>query len=232
MAQIGDTVRFLNSVGGGKVVRIDGNIAYVEEDGFEIPVLLTDIVVVVPAGQEKSGPKLMFDQKAYDAGRSQNRAPEVKVVAVKGEKTPAPVEVEETTYGDNLNIVLAFEPENIKSLNTTEMNVSLVNDSNYWLFFVLMTRDESATAWKTLCADEIAPNEILDLAKFSLASISQMERIVFQANAYKKEKPFAAKYPISVSKKLDLTKFFKVHCFRAGEYVEGPAIEIPLFSER
>ena len=31
MTKIGDTVRFLNSVGGGKVVKIDGNLVYVEE---------------------------------------------------------------------------------------------------------------------------------------------------------------------------------------------------------
>ena len=37
--KIGDTVRFLNSVGGGRVVRIDGQIAYVDEDGFETPAL-------------------------------------------------------------------------------------------------------------------------------------------------------------------------------------------------
>ncbi len=48
MAKIGDTVRFLNSVGGGKIVRIDGQMAYVDEDGFETPVLLRECVVVMP----------------------------------------------------------------------------------------------------------------------------------------------------------------------------------------
>ena len=30
--KVGDIVRYLNAVGGGKVTRIDGNIAYVEEE--------------------------------------------------------------------------------------------------------------------------------------------------------------------------------------------------------
>ena len=51
MAQIGDMVRYLNSVGGGRVVRIEGQVAYVDEDGFETPVLLRECVVVVPAQQ-------------------------------------------------------------------------------------------------------------------------------------------------------------------------------------
>lgn len=44
MAQKGDKVRFLNSVGGGVVTRIEGNIAYVEdEDGFETPILVKEL---------------------------------------------------------------------------------------------------------------------------------------------------------------------------------------------
>ena len=48
MIKIGDKVRFLNAVGGGKVVGFqDKNIVLVEEeDGFETPVLANEIVVV------------------------------------------------------------------------------------------------------------------------------------------------------------------------------------------
>jgi hypothetical protein len=46
---VGDIVRFLNDVGGGKVTRVKGKIAYVLIDqGFEIPVNLSELVVVNP----------------------------------------------------------------------------------------------------------------------------------------------------------------------------------------
>jgi hypothetical protein len=49
-AKIGDIVRFLNSVGGGRITKIKDNIAYVEdEDGFETPTLIKECVVVNPA---------------------------------------------------------------------------------------------------------------------------------------------------------------------------------------
>lgn len=51
---IGDEVRFLDSVGGGRVARIDANrhLIYIEdEDGFEIPTPLSQIVVTTPAKQ-------------------------------------------------------------------------------------------------------------------------------------------------------------------------------------
>ena len=47
MVKVGDRVRFLNSVGGGIVKKINKDIALVEEeDGFETPVLLRECVVI------------------------------------------------------------------------------------------------------------------------------------------------------------------------------------------
>ena len=50
-ATIGDTVRFLNAVGGGKIVRMEGRIAYGcdPDDGFETPVDINECVVVPSA---------------------------------------------------------------------------------------------------------------------------------------------------------------------------------------
>ena len=53
--EIGSTVRFLNSTGGGRVVRIKDNIAYVEDmDGFEIPVQTRECVVVADPSTTKA----------------------------------------------------------------------------------------------------------------------------------------------------------------------------------
>ena len=71
----------------------------------------------------------------------------------------------------------------------------------------------------------------MELAAFTQQTVQQLERVVFQALAYKKDKPFEVKTPLSVSRKLDLTKFYKVHCFRPGVYFETPALEIPLLTE-
>ena len=97
MAQIGDIVRFLNSVGGGKVVRIEGNNAYGDEDGFETPVLLKESVVVTPVAKSEPVP-------------SKYVAP---TIVPEQQKSPKPEAVEETETGEKLNIVLAYEPEEI-----------------------------------------------------------------------------------------------------------------------
>ena len=48
MMKIGDKVRFLSETGGGKVAGFQGNsIVLVEDDdGFQIPTAITDVVVV------------------------------------------------------------------------------------------------------------------------------------------------------------------------------------------
>ncbi|MDE6297592.1 MAG: DUF2027 domain-containing protein [Muribaculaceae bacterium] len=232
MAKTGDTVRFLNSTGGGRITRIEGRIAYVEEDGFETPVLVNELVVVLPAGHtpDVKGAKLMFDQKAFDEGKKKTREnpKAAKEAAAPVEELP----IVETERGERLNLVLGFEPENIKDLSRTKIATVLVNDSNYFLQFNVMIRDEESKAWRNLYQGEVSPNELIDLAVFTQDNISEIERVVFQAIAYKKGKSFQVKYPINVSKKIDLTKFFKLHCFRPGVYFDTPVIEVPLYSER
>ena len=57
MVKVGDKVRFLNSVGGGTVVKINKDIAYVEEeDGFETPILIHECVVIESAKDKSSSP--------------------------------------------------------------------------------------------------------------------------------------------------------------------------------
>lgn len=76
-AKIGDTVRFLNQEGGGKVARIDGRTVYVEdEDGFEIPVLDNAIVVIDEAEVKMQGDA--YSRSARNAQKAQSGKPAAK----------------------------------------------------------------------------------------------------------------------------------------------------------
>lgn len=225
----------MNAVGGGKVIRVEGRIAYVDDDGFETPVQVSDLVVVLPAGHVDDTPgRKMFDQKAFDVGRGEEREASVSHVAAAAPAGSAEPEddfpVEETDYGDDMTVVLAFEPENVKDLSNTTFNAVIVNDSNYFLDYQLLRRDKES-GWIAVGRGTAAPNEIVDLARYTLQSVGMLERVVFQAIAYKKDKPFEIKMPLSVSRKIDLSKFYKLHCFRPGVYFETPVLEVPLLAE-
>ena len=187
MAQIGDIVRYLNSVGGGRIVKIEGNIAYVDEDGFETPVMLRECVVVTPAT-----PK---------AKESKYVAP---TIVPEQPAKPKPEEIEETETGDKLNIVLAYEPEEIKHLNTTEYDAYLVNDSNYFLYFTYLTRADGHD-WTTRYAGIVEPNIQVHLEHVTREQLPDMDRVAIQYVAFKRDKEFKLKAPVAVEEE-EVTK--------------------------
>lgn len=207
MAQVGDIVRYLNSVGGGKIVRIDGNMAYVDEDGFETPVLLKECVVVTP-----SQPKAKSESK-FVAPPTVVPAP-----AQKQEET-----VEETPAGEKLNIVLAYEPEEIKHLNTTEYDAYLVNDSNYYLYFTYLVKS-NLHDWVTRFAGIVEPGIQVHLEHVTRDLVNSIDRVAIQYIAFKQGKEFKLKAPVAVEYAVDNTKFFKLHCFHDNDYFDTPVI--------
>lgn len=214
MAQVNDIVRFLNQIGGGRITRIVGNMAYVEdEDGFEQPVLLRECVVV-----ESAKPK----PTAYDKPIAPLPSKEVVV------ETPKPMPVVETEEGDVLNIVLAYEPREIKHLNTTTYDAYLVNDSNYYLYFTYMTKSDNDSEWVMRYHDMVEPNIQVHIEEFNHSLLTQMDRVAIQYVAFKKDKGFKLKNPALVEHRLDTTKFYKMHCFHDNEYFDTPVIALDI----
>ncbi len=221
MAKIGDLVRYLNSVGGGTVTRIEGNIAYVDEDGFETPVLLKECVVVTPASTHVPPPPQKFGHKAAPA-TSPAPAPKPQ---------PKPQEtfvVEETPEGENLNVVLAYEAADLKKLSTTTYDTYLVNDSNYYLSFVYLTRTEDSDKWVLRFSGTVEPGIQMFIGELRREDIVDVDRVALQYVAFKKDKPFALKTPASVEHKIDNTKFFKLHCFQPNVYFDQPVIALTI----
>ncbi|MDE5857519.1 MAG: DUF2027 domain-containing protein [Muribaculaceae bacterium] len=228
MAKVGDIVRFLNSTGGGRVASINGNIAnVVDEDGFETPVLLREIVVV-SSGENTATKSSVFGPSTKElnipAKTVSNKSQDIVTQTAK-EPEPA-LQVEETPGGDKLNIVLAFEPENIKELSSTVIDTYLVNDSNYYLFFTYMTRPSDSSEWTTRYAGTVEPNIQLYLGELLRESINEFDYIALQYIAFKNDKPFEAKQPSLVSVKFDNTKFFKLHCYKSNPYFDKEVLVI------
>lgn len=237
MAQIGDIVRFLNSVGGGRIVKIAGNIAHVEdEDGFEVPVLLRECVVVATGPEAAQQTELAKQrQDTFRAPKqpqpSQNTpAPQAAAPRVVPVPEPEP-EIEETPGGDILNLVLAYEPQNPQQITTTEFDAYLVNDSNYYLYFTYMVREADKDEWTVRFAGMVEPNIQLLVDTVSREMLPSMERVGVQYIAFKRDKAFQAKTPTLVDLRLDVTKFFKLHCFRANTYFDTNVIALDIVKE-
>lgn len=220
--RIGDRVRFLNEIGGGRVAGFQGkNIVLVEdEDGFQVPMLMTEVVVV---GDEDYGTGHMVEVKSQNtkAKESQTKTsdgepePEDKPITFKAK----PVE---RKGGDRLSAYLAIVPMDMKELTQTRFESYLINDSNYYMRYVYMTGENNA--WTVRAEGELEPNTKEFIEEFGREDLNGLEHCCAQLIAYKREKPFLLKPTVNAQLNVDTVKFYKLHAFRENDFFEQPAL--------
>lgn len=209
--KIGDKVRFLNSTGGGTVKGFQGkDIVLVEdEDGFDIPVLIRETIVIEPEKSAQVRQSVKPKESVIET-TPQNKEPE---------SVP---EIIETREGEEITACLAYLPIDIKNLTTTNYECYLVNDSNYYLSYNYMSRVNAG--WVSRATGIIDPNTKIFLEEFDKTVINELEKVAVQFIAYKNDKPFRLKNPCSVEIRIDTVKFYKLHSFKDNDYFEDEAI--------
>lgn len=217
---IGDRVRFLNDVGGGTVVKIKDNLVYVaDEDGFETPVLSRECVVVKAAADNKLGGEESMFYKPNQA----------KIATEEIVKEAEPIIIE-TPEGDMLNVVLGFEASDMLSLSQSTYKAYLVNDSNYYLSFIMMTCDDSGL-WETEYHGVVEPNYELFIKEYTIAELSKIERLAIQFVSYKYGRKYQSKPPVNYDTRFDATKFVRLNCFKKNVYFDKPVISYEIVKD-
>jgi len=214
--KIGDKVRFLNAVGGGIVKGFKSkDIVWVEEDdGFETPALIRECIVIES------------DNKAPVKSPEKNVANNQEIAVQVSNDSKESYEIVELPGKERLNIYLAYLPLDIKMIGKCSYEVFLINDSNYYLFFNYMNRQNNA--WYSRFTELIEPNTRLFIEEFTKEQLNELERICVQFVAFKKDKPFSLKNTYSVELRIDGVKFYKLHSFRENEFFDDEAMIYPL----
>lgn len=225
--RVGVQVRFLNDVGGGRVARITGDTAWVEdEDGFEIPTALKDCVVVeaedtfIPAIRP---PKVIQDKLRPTPPASQPAPPKREVLP------SIPTDLPYTYLPDRgeLFTSLAFLPIDPTQLGLTNYEAYLINKSNYCLHFTYLSR-VAAGSYKLRCSGTIEPNGDAFLEEFAPAELNDLQHLALQITPYDDHRPFRLVAPQLVELRLDGRKFFKQRSFVSNEFFEDEALIIPV----
>lgn len=209
--KIGDKVRFLSEVGGGIVKGFKGkDLVLVEDaDGFDIPMLIKDCVVI--------------ETDDYNMKRKPQKetkpTPEPVVVV---EDRPVAYRPVETREGENLNVFLAYVPEDTRTISNTSFSAYLVNDSNYFLYYSYLSAE--GNGWKSRSHGLLEPNTKLFLEEFSKEILNELERVSIHFIAFKESKNFHMKPAVSVELRIDTVKFYKLHTFQESVYFEEPAL--------
>ena len=229
MIKKGDNVRFLNAVGGGIVTRVDESkkMVFVEDqDGFEIPVLERECVIIGLINEKTNFPVKDFSSKAKEIfpkslnSETQNTERETRY------SEP----IIETPEGETLKALLAFFPIDIKQLQTTAYECYLINDSNYYLYYNVVNGENDV--WKSVANGIIEPNMQELLSEITKEEISGWERLRVQLLPFKQGKNYNPQTVIDTNIRINAVKFFKLHSFATNDYFDEPAMLIDITSEK
>lgn len=242
MVKIGDKVRFLNDVGGGTITGFQGKdiVLVADEDGFEIPTLVTEVVAVET--NDYNIAKVVDGKKKGKTNEDKPTPTSVKnALAVNDdeeEEEETDIADQELTYkpmaqerrgANELNLCLAFVPKRVKEILDTPFEVYLVNDCNYYIHYTLLNYEGKACQVRH--EGEIAPNTKVYLEELLHNRLEEWERITIQTLAFKRDKVFFPKPTYSVNLRIDGTKFYKLHAFQPSVFFNTPALTYDILKD-
>ena len=211
--KIGDKVRFLSEVGGGIVRGFQGkDIALVEdEDGFEIPMLIKECVVVQT---DDYNIPLKSVKKPAPVAEAEEEEPE--------EDKPITYRAPEIRGNDVLNVYLAYVPQDVKAISSTAFDAYLVNDSNYFIDYLYLSAE--GKSWTLRSRGTVKPNMKMHLEEFGKGDLNSMEHVAVQLLAYKDDRTFLLKDAVNMELRIDTVKFYKLHTFQPSDFFAEPAL--------
>ncbi|QKG79995.1 Smr/MutS family protein [Tenuifilum thalassicum] len=221
--KVGCKVRFLNEVGGGQVIKmIDKKTALVKtSDGFEVPALIKELVVVEPAADEV----LVRD---YSEKNEKQNTPEGK----QRFEEPTNLDVDDDISdieGEDITLELAFVPENHSNLQNCNFDLYLINDSTYRVFYVLSNVIDDYHA--PFSTGILQPDTKVLIKKLTPGDISKLIMYNLQA-IYYKNIPFKPYQPEFYDIELDPIKLYKRGNFLENDYFDKDAYIISIASTK
>lgn len=209
---IGDRVKFLNDVGGGKVVKFIDNetVAVLNQDDFEIPVLMSELILDQAPVFEQSG------------GSSSTRVMQASQPVQ--QKEPEDDYVKED---DSIAVFLAFVPKDQKNKADSAMQLFLINDSNYEVFANVMLR---YGAFHVSHAKKLSANIKMEFKTLEKNEINDVDSITVQTMFFKKT-PHELKPVVSKEIKINPLKFFKESSYEENDFFDEKAHMITILDE-
>ncbi len=204
--KVGDTVKFLNDVGGGKVTKIlnKDTALILGHDGFEVPMLVNELLV--------------------DEVENEYKATSVQI------QEPPKEEIEEEVFytdSTDVNVYLAYVPKRQNALTESDSEVYFINDSNYYIFYNYSIGVEGK--YQSLTG-KLPPNtkDIIDILKNE--SIDDNLEIAVQLIFYDTT-VHNLREPFSKHLKIRSVKFFKQGSYKENDFFDEFAYVIPVIED-
>jgi len=243
--KIGDKVKFLNTVGGGRVVGIISKttLNVLTDDDFEIPSLITELVKVeetdpisIDASYSKNADKENDKKKKKTASTG-------RVVIEDDEMTqdePFKFEKKVVTYdnqsdepyqrpSDDWDLYMIFVPAKGTDPTASDLDIYLVNDSNYdTIYHIATLKDKLHKSYKQGTI-EANTKEKIDTLKRN--NVSDVNEYIFQMMPFKKKDLYIPKSPVFKSVKVAAVKLSKTKSYVVNDYFDEPSVLFTIMKE-
>lgn len=226
--KIGDRVKFLNDVGGGRIASLDRKVAYVlTEDGFEMPVSLSELILV-----EHGQVNPVRDRSTGQSAPVEKVPPEVIKADPISESAKESFDREELPdSGKNpvFSILYAIVPDEKKTKRNESFDLYLINDSEFNLYFNLGRLDERYI--RSLQSSFLEADTKLFIASFSREELNEF--LVFRVQGLFLRRSMHLSYsPLNIDFHADLMELFSSDGFAENDFFDQKAYIRPLKEER
>lgn len=216
--QAGDRVRFLNSTGGGIVVRVlkEGVVHVKDESGFEIPVLRNEVVVVSDGSTIVPAPQ---------SHRSIEDTLKVGISHTTKTSAPKPIETRKRTCDptrEKINAYLCYLPEDPDRLGQSPFEVYLVNDSNYDLQVLYLSGKDETREVRYHGVVPFDSSELLE--SFLPSALDERLHTSLYIAPFKAEGSFLPKSEARIELRVEGNRFFRTNAFKPNDFFEDGAI--------
>lgn len=221
--KVGDKVRFLNEVGGGRITSVlTKDMVNVEtDDGFEVPTLVNNLIVV-------------NSPDTYESGRSRNTVALPKPSALPEKKLPKPEapwfsDKNQVAGKDEPRFIFAFVPEVPSNPPTGNISMYLINWCNETLLFRFAQKTKYN--YETIAAGSLSPNSKIYLGLIKPEMLADLPVFCFQfLNFRKRNKDLGSFFEKEIT--LSAVKFYKQNSFVTTKLFKEPAMLIQLHQDQ
>ncbi|MBQ9311888.1 MAG: DUF2027 domain-containing protein [Bacteroidales bacterium] len=217
--KVGDKVKFLNRIGGGIITKIiSPTLVNVEEDGFEIPTLSTEIILDY------------VDDKAGKFFTSQKTQPE-EIQEQRETETYEDVRVEKlylSRLGQQMEkgIYLAYVPKDQQWILTGGFDIYLVNNTDYTaLYSINLQDDEGGFVGEDF--GSLDEKEKVHLATVQAGEVDRWTQGAIQI-LFHKDTNNRVLMPVNYRLKVRSAKFYKEGCFEHNGLFSEKALVLPV----
>ena len=221
--KIGDQVRFMNEVGGGRITAIlNKEMVSVEtQDGFEIPTYIKNLVVV-----ESPPSATLRDRSSQSSQSSQSPSPQVSQSSFPEVKKGSGFKETNQRKGNDIpEFIFAALSENPGNPPEGKILLYLVNDCNYTLIYHFASK--MAGLYTTVDAGLLEPNTKVEIETIQPKGMGELPEYCFQLLYFRKSST-QLEEPVQKEIRISPVKFFKASSFVKNNYFTTPALLIKL----